>query len=238
MLQSTSNTIPAAPSHQKSPISSPEQTIDGNVDDVSVTSVDNISEPTTTFMVAPPVVPANTPATQSVVEGMTLLDLNNAHDTLAQLSDDQGLGTSEASNPPSSPTAERIGSVGSADEGKARLRRPVRSDVSLLTQLFKAPPSKMKKELKRAKNAVVDRASTPKPKKDHDVSPPNEHVHEHSVWEDVAKEDLQRGLERAAQYAKDMVRINDSKNAEEYFSELLAEAIKGGDMKFDTKYLE
>ena len=81
--------------------------------------------------------------------------------------------------------------------------------------------------------------ATPKPKGDHDETPPNEHVHEYSLWEEIAKEDLVQALERAGQYAKDMVRIHGDENTVEgYYSEMVAEAIKGGSLKFDQSYLK
>jgi hypothetical protein len=194
---------------------------------------------------------------------MTNLDLSGARDALAALPGAVTLGTSEMSNASSTPV-DAVVANGTADcatngakegvqadgkgveEGKAHLRVPVRSDIPLLRQLFKAPPKlqrKAKRGWKRAKKVVgvdvASRSSTPKPKKgDHDVSPPNEHVHEHSVWEDVAREDLNNAINRTKQYALDMVRINDARAVEDYYSELLADAVNKGDLKFDKKYLE
>jgi hypothetical protein len=194
---------------------------------------------------------------------MTNLDLSGARDALAALPGAVTLGTSEMSNASSTPV-DAVVANGTADgatngakegvqaddkgveEGKAYLRVPVRSDIPLLRQLFKAPPKlerKAKRGWKRAKKAVgvdvASRSSTPKPKKgDHDVSPPNEHVHEHSVWEDVAREDLNNAINRTKQYAMDMVRLDNTRTIEDYYSELLANSINKGDVKFDKRYLE
>ena len=58
------------------------------------------------------------------------------------------------------------------------------------------------------------------------------------MWGEVAREDLTQALERAKQYAKDKNRLDDTKTVEEHFSEFVAEAINGYDVKFDAKYLE
>ena len=83
-----------------------------------------------------------------------------------------------------------------------------------------------------------DRVSTPKPKPEHDETPPNEHVHEYSMWEDIVKEDLTQALDRTVQYAKDMVRVNNARTMESYYSEMVAEAINNGGLKFDKKHLQ
>lgn len=89
-----------------------------------------------------------------------------------------------------------------------------------------------------ANEIIGDGETTPKPKMEEDVTPPNEHFHEHNFWEDVAKEDLVWALQRAVQYARDKVKVDPAKTAEEYYSELVAEVIKQGDLKFDASYLQ
>jgi hypothetical protein len=59
------------------------------------------------------------------------------------------------------------------------------------------------------------------------------------LWEEAAKENLTSALKRAGQYAQDMVRIHGDKNTVEgYYSEIVAEAIKDGALKFDKSYLK
>lgn len=84
---------------------------------------------------------------------------------------------------------------------------------------------------------ATDRAATPKPDSIHPETPPNEHVHEHSDWADLATEDLSRALSRTAQYARDMMKQETGRTAEDYYSEKVADAIKKGEFKFDPKYL-
>ena len=144
-------------------------------------------------------------------------------------------GSSEISNPP---TEDRR----ATSEGKAHLRAPVRSDLPLRNQLFKTPPklaTKARRKFKIAKKVILDadRPSTPKPTEE-SATPPTEHVHEHSVWGDVAREDLANVLVRAKQYAEDMFENDESKSTEEYYSELLAEVIKKGPLEFDASFLK
>ena len=98
---------------------------------------------------------------------------------------------------------------------------------------------KTRRKIRIANKSITesDRLTTPKQAKEN-VTPPNEHVHEHSVWEDVARESLEIALGRAKTYAEDMHKKDDSRSEEEYYSELLADAIKKGELKFDPKYLE
>jgi hypothetical protein len=190
---------------------------------------------------------------------MTNFDLAGARDALAALHGEVTLGTSEVSNASSNPVEGVVtkGAVSckqngeecngkGVEKGKAHLRVPARSDIPLLRQLFKAPPKlerKAKRGWERAKKVVgvdvASRSSTPKPKQgDHDVSPLNEHVHEHSVWEDVAREDLGNAIGRTKQYAMDMHCLDNSRSVEDFYSELLATMISKGDLKFDAAYLE
>jgi hypothetical protein len=166
-------------------------------------------------------------------------DLNLAHsdDALARAGaiGPAAPASSEISNPPTEDGRD-------TSEGKAHLRGPIRSDLPLRNQLFKTPPKldkKTRRKSKMAKKVIIDsnRSSTPKQTKG-SLTPPTEHVHEHSVWGDVAREDLANVLVRAKQYAEDMHENDSSKSKEDYYSELLAAVIKKGPLEFDTKYLE
>lgn len=196
------------------------------------------------FIAPPP--PVNTLATQSLAGAMTSLDLSGATAALAALPEadsNPSTNTSGISNKSVLDAAEK--NVGDAvdDEGKAHLRTHMRTDYPLLNQLFKPPPARERKQRRRFRGTktLVDssrRSSTPKAKGKELISPPNEHVHEQSVWEEIAKEDLGKALQRAVQYAIDMHRIDNSRTAQDYYSELVTGVINKGEVEFDAKYLK
>ena len=169
--------------------------------------------------ILPPAPPANTPATQSLVGDLGALNLNAANDALGGIAN----GTSEADPKENDPPGK--GNL------RAHVRSRVRSDVPLLRELFKSPA-------KRRRGKVTNRAlDTPRPAPNN-PTPPNEHVHEHSIWMTAASEDIEHGLARLATAAEDSHRIDDSKTVEEYYSEKLAELIQSGRIRFDPSYLQ
>ena len=179
------------------------------------------SESESTVSIAPPAPPVNSPDTMSEVGGVQAFDF-------AQMFEKLGEG-SDVPTPPSS--------TSSSFEGKARMRGPVRSELSLHKQLFKQlPPPARKKKITR--NRTEAGHSSTRKKKHSNTSPPDEHVHEHSTWMAFALEDLDRALKRLAVGAKDEHKINDSKTVEEYYSENLADQINKAEMLFDSKYLK
>lgn len=125
-------------------------------------------------MPPPPQVPANTPATQSLIDDVAALDIQQATEALSRIQ-----------------STETVG--------------------------------------------ARDRSATPT---NDENTPPNEHVHEHSDWEELASEDLNLALRRAQQYAEDMVKKNPGKTLEEFYSEKVAEAINKGGLKFDKTLLK
>ena len=169
-----------------------------------------------------PGAPVNSPETQSIASDAGGLQLDDANEKLQNMP--------ATVTPPAS--------EGDDSKGKARLRAPVRKDVPLLNQLFKAAPRPVRKKVKVTRRRLdVNNATTSEPKKS-DKTPPEYHVHEHSTWLNMALEDVARGLKRLARAAKDENLIDDSKTVEEHYSENLAKEIKEVEIEFDLKYLQ
>ena len=129
------------------------------------------------------------------------------------------------------------------DEGKAHLRAPVRDNIPLLKQLFKQPPKqasrrRAKVTRRRLLDPIATSANNTTGRKKADSPLLAGHVHENSTWVKLAVEDVERGLERLATAAKDEHKIDPTKTVEEYYSETLAEIIKGAEIKLDPKHLQ
>lgn len=69
------------------------------------------------------------------------------------------------------------------------------------------------------------------------VSSTDSQFFEHSFWEGIAEEDTAIGLKRLAMLAKDECKKDDSKTAEQYYSERLSKIIKEGEIKYDCSGL-
>jgi hypothetical protein len=123
----------------------------------------------------------------------------------------------------------------------------MRYDLPLLNQLFKAPPPQPRRSVRRKRSRVTFRrvlgnsSSTATPtatKGKSDISPPNEHVHEHTTWIDYAIEDVDHSLKRLVMAGKDLHRLDNSKTETEHYSEKLAELIQKQEFKFDPAALK
>ncbi len=130
------------------------------------------------------------------------------------------------------------------NEGRAHLRGPLRSELSLYKQLFKAPPPRPAKPAKRKKpkQALIrdagEPAVSPTTLHRYDAPPTTEHVHEQNTWVTVALEDIDRGLKRLVMAAKDQKLIDNSKTAAQHYSGYLARAIKAQELQLDPEELK
>lgn len=127
------------------------------------------------------------------------------------------------------------------NEGRAHLRGPLRSELSLYKQLFKAPPPRPAKR-KKPKQALIrdagELAVSPTTLHQYDTPPTTEHVHEQNTWVTVALEDIDRGLKRLVMAAKDQKLIDNSKTAAQHYSGYLARAIKAQELQLDPEELK
>lgn len=172
--------------------------------------------------------PYNTPENQSVAGDPEATNLYQANAQLRAIN----LGITVPSPPITE--ADANADADTLEEGKAHLRTRVRSDVPLLQQLFKRPPKIGKRVRSKVTRKAFAGPSTPKAS-DHNGIP---HFHEHTTWTNVAKEDIERGLQRLATAARDEHQIDGSKTVQDYYSEKLAEVIKRAEIKFDVTYLQ
>ncbi len=156
------------------------------------------------------------------------LNVAGSRHVLQNISEEEGLGSTTSH---------------SNGEGKAHLRGPTRSDVPLHYQLFKHPSWPRKKLRPRLSRTYVGSPHSHEHSHHDDhlselVSPPNEHVHEQDTWVQFAMEDIDRGLKRLIVAARDLRKMDDSKSAEEYYSETLADVVKKQEMAFDERKLQ
>ena len=172
----------------------------------------------TTQSVVVPAPPVNSPQTQSFAGDTQAMDLTEADQKLENI---PGRSTQ--------PDSQR-----DVAEGKAHLRAGFRSELDLHKQLFKKPPRPPKPSDKKRK--VTKRPGTARAPSDR--SPPNEHVHENSIWLDIAVEDVSTALKRLAVAAQDLNRLDNSKSVGDHYSAVLADIIKKGEIGFDSKYLQ
>ncbi|KAK4545131.1 hypothetical protein LTR36_003682 [Oleoguttula mirabilis] len=83
-----------------------------------------------------------------------------------------------------------------------------------------------------------ERNSTPTPSKGHSyVTPGSPEFGEHSIWEGIAEEDVEKALQRLTRLAQDEHKKDRGKSIEQYYSERLAKLIKGAEIKFDYSVL-
>lgn len=61
---------------------------------------------------------------------------------------------------------------------------------------------------------------------------------EASAWEGFAEEDVEKGLQRLAMLAKDLHKVDNTKTAEQHYSERLSKILKGAEFKFDASKLK
>ncbi|KAK5124467.1 hypothetical protein LTR85_001684 [Meristemomyces frigidus] len=77
--------------------------------------------------------------------------------------------------------------------------------------------------------------STPTPNKvKENVTPDASDFMEHSIWEGIAEEDVEKALQRLAMLAKDEFKKDRGKSVEKYYSDRLAKLLKGAEIKFDV----
>ncbi|KAK5168954.1 uncharacterized protein LTR77_006263 [Saxophila tyrrhenica] len=174
----------------------------------------------------PPAVPNNTPASRS--ESSDVGEDPTSPPSSPDLASAVAALNLHAGGPPSSTSSES-----DYEEGKAHLRGPLRSELDLHKQLFKAPPVK-----KTKKNRVTWDRHAGRFKRIGNRSPPEEHYHEYDTWAKVAEEDVERGLQRLVMAAKDQARISDAKTPAEWYSERVAELLSKQELKFDEKALK
>jgi hypothetical protein len=198
------------------------------------------SEASSTILVAPPNTPATRSAADAVQEDNQRTELRLA---VAQIVLDQHPGAIMPTRPTPSATSE-VTSQASIEKGRAHLRGPFRSELDMHKQLFKAPLPKPVRPLKRKKYKTKLIAPPPKTassssgsRANGGVSPPNEHVHEFTMWPQYAEEDLERGLKRAQQLAEDTWRNDQSRSITQVYSELVSRMIKKQGIVFDASYL-
>ncbi|KAK3687115.1 hypothetical protein LTR37_019145 [Vermiconidia calcicola] len=205
----TTPTYPRSMSSGERIRSDDEETLVSNTSAESEATAQSVTVP------APPV---NSPQTQSLAGETHAMDLTEADQKLENI--------------PGSST--QPGSHGDIAEGKAHLRAGFRSELDLFKQLFKKPPRPPKPPNK--KRRVTKRPGTARAPSDR--SPPNEHVHENSIWLDIAVEDVFTALKRLAVAAQDLSRLDNSKSVADHYSEVLADVIKKGEIGFDSNYLQ
>ncbi|KAI6794458.1 hypothetical protein KC332_g16930 [Hortaea werneckii] len=61
---------------------------------------------------------------------------------------------------------------------------------------------------------------------------------EASAWEGFAEEDVEKGLQRLAMLAKDLHKVDNTKTAEQHYSERLSKILKEAEFQFDASKLK
>ncbi|KAI7482209.1 hypothetical protein KC351_g5889 [Hortaea werneckii] len=174
--------------------------------------------------------PINTPYTRSEIGDLDLMaDLDDLIARLGQMADE---------TPPSSVNEVRgkhdIVLISSASSGHspASMFEIASSEQSPLTSIPTVA----------ACNDAMDTHDLATPTPDHHTE--NDYFGdgpvfpEASAWEGFAEEDVEKGLQRLAMLAKDLHKVDNTKTAEQHYSERLSKILKEAEFQFDASKLK
>lgn len=181
--------------------------------------------------------PVNSPTTQSVAgDSITLYQLATASVSAESLAQKLNSSFSSEITPPTSVTDA------DESEGKTSVRdfatwhHPPRKQRYILHQTLTGQVERVTRM--PPKRGYAPQSSSKKPTKGEDSPPETGKLFpEHSNWEAVAEEDLEKALKRLAMLAKDEHKVDPSKPVEAYYSKRLANIVRQADLEFDIKAL-
>ncbi|KAI6796133.1 hypothetical protein KC363_g4767 [Hortaea werneckii] len=192
--------------------------------------------------------PINTPYTRSEIGGMDLMDdlsarvekMNaNLDDLIARL------GQMNDESPPSSVNDVKgkhdIVLISSASSGHspASMFEIASSEQPPLTS---TPTVALCNDAIKVCNDAMEEHGLATPTPDHHTK--NDYFGdgpvfpEASAWEGFAEEDVEKGLQRLAMLAKDLHKVDNSKTAEQHYSERLSKILKEAEFQFDASKLK